>query len=30
MKELNGKKYILVAECSGNNLKDYRYGTNNE
>lgn len=24
MKEVNGKLYILVAECNGINLKDYR------
>ena len=24
LKELNGKKYILIAECDGINLKDYR------
>lgn len=28
MKEINGKKYILVAECSGKDLKDYRDGKN--
>lgn len=29
MKERNGKKYILIAECKGNNLKDYRDGKDN-
>lgn len=24
MKEVNGKLYILVAECDGLSLKDYR------
>lgn len=24
MKEVNGKLYILVAECNGLNFKDYR------
>lgn len=24
MKEVNGKKYTLVAECNGMELKDYR------
>ena len=24
MKEVNGKLYILVAECNGMELKDYR------
>ena len=24
MKERNGKRYILIAECDGLNLKDYR------
>lgn len=30
MKEKNGKKYILVAECNGIEFKDYRDVGNNK